>query len=54
MSCIDLNTEDLLTIDGFQTLEGPPLGSGEEELCTMEIIDDVYRKSGLGIRCPTD
>lgn len=41
-------------VDGFQTLEPPPLGSGEEELRTMEIVDEVYQKSGLGIRNPTD
>ena len=41
-------------VDAFQKLEAPPLGSGEEELRTMEIIDEVYRKSGLGERCPTD
>ena len=39
-------------VDAFQTLEAPPLGSCEEELCTMEIVDEVYRKSGLGERCP--
>ena len=48
--------EYLLTylVDTFQTLEAPPLGSSEEELRTIEIIDEVYRKSGLGERCSTD
>ena len=28
------------------------LGTFEEELCTIEIVDEVYRKCGLGVRCP--
>lgn len=39
-------------VNGFQTLDTPPLGSCEEELVTMEIIDKVYQKAGLGERCP--
>ena len=39
--------------ESFQTLEPPPLMSScEEELYVMEIIDEVYRISGLGVRCP--
>ncbi len=40
-------------VDSFETLKPPPLmASCEEELYTMQIVDEVYRMSGLGVRCP--
>lgn len=41
------------TLDYLAQNEVPPFGSCEEELRTMEIVDEVYRRVGLGIRCPT-
>ena len=38
-------------VHSFQTFEAPALGSCEEEVRTMEVIDAVYQKSGLGKRC---
>ena len=40
-------------VHAFRTLEAPLFGSCEEELRTMEVVDEVYRKAGLGERCPT-
>ena len=40
-------------VDSVLTKEAPILMSCEEELCTLEIVDEVYRKCGLGVRCPT-
>ena len=39
-------------VDACHTMEAPPLGSCDEELRTLEIVDEVYKQSGLGIRCP--
>ena len=39
-------------VNAFRTSELPPLGSSVEELQAIEIIDEVYRQSKLGIRCP--
>ena len=38
-------------VHAFHTLEAPLLGSCEDEVRTMEIIDAVYQQSGLGERC---
>ncbi|MCB9760471.1 MAG: Gfo/Idh/MocA family oxidoreductase [Alphaproteobacteria bacterium] len=41
-------------VDAVRADVPPPMGSGEEELRTMEIIDAVYQASGLGVRCPSE
>lgn len=40
-------------VHSVQTLEAPILGTCEEELRTLEVVDEVYQKCGLGVRCPT-
>ena len=50
--CCEYLLDYLADHDSFNTLDTPPLASFEEEMYTMEIVDEVYRQCGLGERCP--
>lgn len=40
-------------VHSVRTMEAPILGTCEDELHTIEIVDEVYKNCGLGVRCPT-